>query len=466
MRSTAEHLDGNMVRLSVEMDEAEVEGIVADSYKTLSRQARVPGFRPGKVPRQVLEARLGGAVALRAEALRDALPDLYGKAVAEANLDPIAPPEIDITSGKEGGPLAFDALVQVRPLVGIPGYAGLRVEVPAVEATDEEIDRQVDRMRDTEAELVEVSRPAAEGDHVTVDVHGTRAGEEIVATDDYLYEVGSMAIGPEVDAVLHGAKPGDVLTAEAAPPGADDPAAETVSFRLLVKEVKEKQLPELNDEWAAESSDFDTVDELRADMRRRISSVKRLQAQAVLREGSLRALAELVDADEVPGVLVEDEMRQRLHRLEHRLAEQKVTIDQLLLSTGQSAEQFTEELRSGALDEVKGDLALYALAEAEGIEATDAEVDADVADMAERLDVDEQVLRTRLEHEDRMPAVRSERRKRKAFDWLVEHVEMVDSEGNNVPRAALELDEQAPGDEPRDDEEDTDVEPTQGGSEA
>jgi trigger factor len=452
-----------MVRLSVEMDEAEVDEIIADSVKTLSRQARVPGFRPGKVPRRVLEARLGGAVALRAEALRDALPDLYGKAVVEANLDPIAPPEIDITSGKESGPVAFDAVVQVRPLVAIPGYAGLRVELPAIEPTDEEIDRQVDRMRETEAELVEVPRGAIEGDHVTVDVHGTLKGEEVVAADDYLYEVGSLSIGPEVDAVLHGGKPGDVLTAEAAPPGAaEGDAGPAISFRLLVKDVKEKRLPELTDEWVAESSDFDTVEALRADLRTRIGTVKRLQAQAALREGALHALAELVDADEVPDVLVDDEMRQRLHRLEHRLAEQKVSMDQLLATTGETPDQFVTDMRNGALAEVKGDLALHALAEAEEIEVTDDELETDVADMADRLGVDASVLRTRLEHEDRMPAVRSERRKRKAYDWLVEHVEAVDPDGNPVPREALE-----PEDASSDDEKDTDdVEPTQVGSEA
>lgn len=457
-----------MVRLSVEMDEAEVEGIVTDSYKKLSRQARIPGFRPGKVPRRVLEARLGGAAVLRAEALNDALSDLYGKAVVETNLDPIAPPDIDITSGKESGPLAFDAMVQVRPVVGIIGYAGLQVELPAVEATDEEIDRQVDRMRDTEAELLEVSRPATEGDHVTVDVHGSQAGTEVIATDDYLYEIGSMAIGPEVDAVLRGSKPGDVLTADAVPQGAEDQAGvPPIAFRLLVKEVKEKRLPELTDEWAAESSDFDTVEALRADLSRRISTIKRLQAQSALREGALLALAELVEADEVPEVLVADQMRHRLHNLEHRLAEQKVGLDQLLASTGQSVEEFTAELQSGALEEVKSDLALYALAEAEDIEVTEDELDADVADMAQSLGVDAQVLRERLEHEDRMPAVRSERRKRKAFDWLVEHVETVDNQGNAVPREALELEGEASSDEESDTEEDTDhPEPTQEDTEA
>src|SRR5579863_4706144 len=123
MRATSEAVEGNKVRLSVEVDEAEVDSVLTEAIRTLSRQARVPGFRPGKVPRQVLEARMGGAVGLRAEALREAIPDFYARALSETEVDPIAPPEIDITAGEEKGPLTFDALVEVRPLVAIPGYA-------------------------------------------------------------------------------------------------------------------------------------------------------------------------------------------------------------------------------------------------------------------------------------------------------------------------------------------------------
>lgn len=435
MRSTTEQLEGNVVRLSVEIDEAEVEGIVTESYRTLSRQARVPGFRPGKVPRRVLEARLGGAKALRAEALRDALPELYGQAVTEANLDPIAPPEIDITSGAEAGPVSFDAVVQVRPVVGIPGYAGLRVEVSALEPTDEEVDEQVDRMRDTEAELVEVGRPAVDGDHVTIDLRGTdQRGEDVVSTDDLLYEVGSETVGPELDTALRGSRPGDMLTVDVTPQGAAGP----VALKVLVKDVKEKRLPEVTDEWAAESSEFATVEELRADIRRRIGEVKVLRARLALHERALAALADLVDEDEVPAVLVDEEIRRRLHQLEHRLADQRVTLEQFLAANGRSTDDLVAELRATATGEVKGDLALYALAEAEQVELDDDELAAEIDGMAARLGVEPEALRARLEHEDRLPAVRSEGRKRKAFDWLLEHVEVVDPDGNPVPRAALQ----------------------------
>src|SRR5580700_10914505 len=153
MRATAEPLEGNLVRLSVEIDEPEFDRALLGVVKTLASQIRVPGFRPGKVPRKVLEARMGGAGALRSEALRESLPDFYAQAVLDAEIDPIASPEIDITSGEEGGAVSFDAVVQVRPLVSIPGYVGLQVTLPGLSVSEDEVDHQVDRLRENDAEL-------------------------------------------------------------------------------------------------------------------------------------------------------------------------------------------------------------------------------------------------------------------------------------------------------------------------
>lgn len=149
MRATTEPLEGNLVRLSVEIDEPEFDKALVDVVKTLATQIRVPGFRPGKVPRKVLEARMGGAGALRAEALREALPDFYARAVVDSEIDPIASPEIDITSGEDSGAISFDAVVQVRPTVSIPGYDGLQVTLPGIVVSDEDIDRQIDRLART-----------------------------------------------------------------------------------------------------------------------------------------------------------------------------------------------------------------------------------------------------------------------------------------------------------------------------
>lgn len=436
MRATAEPVEGNKVRLSVEIDEPEIDKALDETVRSLSSQARVPGFRPGHVPRQVLEARMGGAAALRAEALREALPDFYARAVAEAELDPIAPPEIDITDGEEQGPVAFDAVVEVRPTVAIPGYLGLQVTVPSPRVTEDEVDAQVAAVRDTDAELVEVGRPAAAGDHVTIDLHGTGPGGEGVADlEDYLYEVGSGLVVPELDAQLRGAKVGDVLGFEATP----TESAGSVSFRILVKEVKEKRLPELTDEWAAESSEFATVEELRADMRGRLGRVKAFQAAMARRERALGALAALVDDDEVPEILVEEEVRERVHSLSHRLEEQRIGLEQFLAATGRTGDELVVQVREDARSAVKVDLALRALADAEALEVTDDELDAEIEAMGDRMNVEARALRRQLDRAGRTAAVRSEQRKAKAVTWLLDHVAMVDEDGNEIAADELEV---------------------------
>ncbi len=442
MRASSETVEGNKVRLSVEVDEAEVDRVLADAVRALSRQVRVPGFRPGKVPRQVLEARMGGAAALRTEALREAIPDFYARALADAEIDPISPPEIDITSGQDAGALAFDAVVEVRPVVPIPGYAGLKVTIPSPKVAESDVDAQIDRLRETDAELVEAERPARDGDHVTIDIHGTLPdGEEVIGADDFLYEVGSARVVPELDDQLRGSNVGDVLAFSANAPSAPSGQERDIAFRVLVKDVKEKKLPEVTDEWATEASEFSTVAELRADLRGRLAKTKIVQAQLALRQGALAALAELVEDDQVPEVLVEEEVRERLHDLGHRLEQQGLSVGQFLQLTGMAEEAFLADLRTEARQAVKSDLALRSLAEQESLEVGDDEVDAEIDAMASRLQLQPAVVRERLRRGGRIPAVRSEQRKTKALAWLLDHVEVVDEEGAAVSREELRVDE-------------------------
>lgn len=445
MRATSEAVEGNKVRLSVEVDEPEVDRVLDEAVRSLSRQVRVPGFRPGKVPRQVLEARMGGAVALRTEALRDAIPDFYAQALSEAEVDPIAPPEIDITAGEESGPLAFDAVVEVRPLVAIPGYAGLRATIPSPAVADGDVDAQIDRMRETEAELSAVDRPARDGDNVTIDLHGTDgSGEEVLATDDFLYEVGGGTVVPELDTELRGAKVGDVLAFGAEVPGVEG----SIAFRVLVKEVQEKKLPEATDEWAAESSEFATLEELRQDLRGRLRQAKLAQAQMALRERALGELVELVDDEEVPEVLVEEEVRQRVHDLGHRLEQQGIGMQDFLQATGRTGEELVAEVRVEARRSVRADLALRALAEAEALEVGEDDLAAEIDAMAERMNLQADEVRDRLARGGRMAAVRSEQRKAKALTWLLDHIEVVDEDGNPVSREDLKSDEDEDGEAP------------------
>src|SRR5580693_4168554 len=443
MRATTEPLEGNLVRLSVEIDEPEFDRALVGVVKTLASQVRVPGFRPGKVPRKVLEARMGGAGALRAEALRESLPDFYAQAVTDTELDPIAQPEIDITSGEDGGAVTFDAVVQVRPLVAIPGYDGLSVTLPGLAVSEEEMQRQLDRLRENDAELDTVNRPAIDGDLVTIDLHGNDPdGAEVVGVDDYLYEVGAGTVVPALDVELRGSKAGAILAFEAANP---NDAEEMVSFRVLLKEVKVKKLPEVTDEWAAESSEFDTVAELRADIATRIGRVKLMQSQMALRQKSIEALAELVTDDVVPEVLVDAEVNERLHDLQHRLEAQKLGLAEYFQATGTTPDELLAAVRVDAEAAVKADLALRALVEAEEVALSDEELDAEIERMAERFGTTPAELRRQLDTAGRTGAVRSELRKGKALEWLLDHVELVDEEGTPMSRDDLKVDASGEG---------------------
>jgi trigger factor len=437
MRATAAPEEGNKVRLSVEIDETEIDKALDGVLRRLSREVKVPGFRPGKVPRRVIEARMGGATALRGEALREALPDFYAQAVSDTEVDPIDQPEIDITSGDESGPVSFDAVVLVRPTVGIPGYQGLVVTVPSLEVTEEEVTAQIDRLRATSGELVDVSRPAQDGDQVTIDIHGTRGdgggGDDgDLDAEDFLYEVGSGTVVPELDDQLRGAKTGDIFSFDYTLEALN----QTVTFRVLVKDVKELVLPEVTDEWASEASEFETAEELTNDVTERLRQRHIVQAQASLQQKTAEALVELV-TEEIPEQLVVEELRERIHDLNHRLDAQGMSLGQFLGATGRDEQEFLDELRVGALQSVKIDLALRALVEAEGIEVSDEELGEELAAMGERLEMDADEVREQLERAGRLPAVRSDRRKAKAMRWLVDNVELVDEEGAPVSRDDL-----------------------------
>ena len=440
MKALVEPLEGNKVKLTVEVDEAEFDKALNAAFKRLAQEVRIPGFRPGKAPRRILEAKLGTGVA-REEAVRESLPGYYADALRETEVDAIAPPEIDITSGREDGPLAFDAVVEVRPKITVPGYKGIKVTVPAPEATDDDLAAQIDRLRAQGAQLDDVARAARAGDAVVLDIHGTAGGEPVEGAEatDLTYDVGSGSLVDGLDEQVAGAKVGDVLTFSAELPGHEAP----VDFRVLVKGVKEKILPEVDDEWAGEVSEFDTVAELRADLANRLSTVKRVNARLALREGVGESLAAMV-VDEVPTALVDAEIQRRVEDLAHRLEHQGASLTQWLEAIGQTAEEFLEGLRGEAATTVRVDLALRSVAEAESIEATDDDIDDEIAKVATSSGEKPERLRRQLERNGAIPAVRQDLRRAKALEWLIENAEVVDPNGKAVDRALLEEPEPQP----------------------
>ena len=429
MRSTSEALEGNRVKLTVEIDEEELRGAVDETIRRLQKEVAVPGFLPGKVPRRLLEVRLG-AEAIRAEVIRHALPDYYAQAVEEADLDTIAAPEIDITSGENTGALAFDAVVEVRPKVSIAGYQGLVVTVPSLEPTELEIDARIDRLREQFAELNEVERPARDGDLVTVDVQGVRDGNvaDGLSADDFVYEVGTGGIVDGADEALRGKKAGDIVEVDA--PQLQGGAGK---LRLLVKQVREKVLPEANDEWASDASEFDTLEELREDLANRLTRLKKLEARFIVRERAIEALAELV-SDEMPATLVAVEAQATRDTLARRLAERGMTIDQYLETMSQAPEELAAEFERQAVSQVRVDLALRALADAEEIVVDDQDLAARIERLASETSQDARSLATRLARTGGLEQLRSDVRNEKAVEWLTDSVDLVDEQGAPMDR--------------------------------
>ena len=431
--TSVEELAENKVRLHVSIPAPDFERAIDAAFRKLAGEVKIPGFRPGKAPRRLLEARLGSDVA-RDQALRDSLPGYYADAVESERLDTIAAPEIDITAGEESGDVEFDAVVEVRPVVELQGYEELRVEVPSPAVADDAVDTQVDALRDRFADLEDSSRPLVEGDYAQIDIKGYvhDAAVDALTATDYLYEVGSGMLVPKLDTELAGKRPGDILKfSDALPERFGEQAGEDIAFQVLVKEAKRKVLPDVTDEWASEVSEFETVDELRADIRKRLDLVNTMQAQMAARDKVLDAASELVTID-LSDALVQQEMEQRLHDIAHRLEAQGVTIPQYLEATGMDQQELVQQVRVAAERGVRADLALRAVAVQENIVATDEELDAEIARLAERLEEKPNKVRRDLERRGILEAVRSDIAKGKALRHLVDHAGVVDEAGNPV----------------------------------
>jgi trigger factor len=433
MDTSVEPLEGNKVRLHVAVTDEEFDHAIDSAFRKLARQVRIPGFRPGKAPRRILEARLGADVA-REQALQDALPGYYSEAVESRGLDTIAPPEIDITAGADSGPVEFDAVVEVRPAIQLKDYDALRVEVDAPDVSDETLDAQVDALRERFADLEDSARPLQDGDFASIDIKGYVHDEVIdaLSATDLLYEVGSGLVVDELDTELRGKRPGDILKFNASlPERFGERAGEEIAFQVLVKEAKQKVLPDATDEWASEASEFDTIAELRDDIRNRLDLFARVQARAAVREKVLDAVADKVDI-EVPDVLVREEMERRLHDFMHRLEHQGMTIPEYLEATGQAQETFIAGLRDGSTRAVKADLALRAVVAQEAVEVSDDEVDAEVTTIAGQMGQKPEEVRRDLDRRGALEALRSEIARGKALQFLIDHATAVDEEGRTL----------------------------------
>jgi trigger factor len=425
--TTSERVDKDRVKLRVEVPEDALRPALEQAYRRWARDVKVPGFRKGKVPRQLIDARVG-ADTVRQEALQEALPGFYRDALVAEELIAIAPPEIEVVDFIAGSPLVFEATVDVRPEVDVPDLSRIVVEAPPREVTDEDVAEQLERLRDRFAELDTVGREARRGDHVLIDLNGYRHDQPVegMSAPDLLYEVGSNSGPPKLDDELQGTRPGAILkfNSEVVVPGEGGEASpQDVSFTVLVKEVKAKRLPPLDDEFAKTVGSFDSLEELRADLRERLAEVVRARAEEELRA---LVLERIVDASHLdpPARLVEEEFAHRLAHLEADLKRAGLTLEHYAREVGSTELELRKDLRSHARRSVKAELLLEEIARREGIDVTQEEIAREIAIAAARAERDPKEVAEQLMESGQISSVAADIMRRKALDFAVENVEV------------------------------------------
>lgn len=431
MKSTLEPLEGNKIKLSVEVDDAEFAKDIDAAFRKLALEVRLPGFRPGKAPRKILEARIGLAPA-REQALRDGIPQYLAKAVREHEVDLIASPDIEITGGGEEGLVTFDATCQVRPTVSVPGYAGLRIELPNPEPTDAEVQDALDSERRRHGTLTVVERPAAKGDYVTMDLEAHRNGEPVpgLNTEDWLYEIGRGWVAEGFDDHLIGTTAGDSVTFTATPSG----TAEEADFSVKIGNVQELVLPEPTDEWVAENlPEHDSVEAWTQSVRTRLGAIRLNQGRQALIERATTALAALVD-EAPPEGMVDQELQARVENFVKDLQTRGISVEQWMSATGQDTNTLIETFREQATKAVIVDLALRAVAEAEQVEVDESDIESEYARIAMRAGMKAKDVRKAYEKNDAVFDLVAQLRKSKALDWLLHHIEIVDDAGTPLDR--------------------------------
>lgn len=425
MKTTVTQEGPTKVRISVEATPDEVAPAVDRAFERLAGEVKVPGFRQGKVPRKVLEARLD-ADQIRHVAIEEAVPLLWRQAITENDVKPITLPEIDVKSYDDAG-LTFEALFEVRPEINLPDFAQISVERPIATVNDEELEEQLKRLQERFATLETVAHPARSADFALIDLKGYRNDKEVpeASATDLLYEVGSQRFVPELDTELEGKRQGDILKFNATLPDTypGEFSGQEISFQVLVKEIRQKNLPALDDEFAKSASEFDTLDELRADLRTRIEELKRVSSDAEVRNRLLENVIETASVP-VPEALVNDELSYRVARFSDQLRQAGVSVDQYLERTGQSEEQITDDLRRQAERNVAAQLILDEVGQREELEASEEDLQAELLTHAQALQKKPEELREDLVSRGRLGALAADIIRRKALDLIVERADI------------------------------------------
>jgi trigger factor len=437
METTVETTDPHTVKLTIEVPEDEFGKDLDRTYRAIANQIKIPGFRKGKVPKQIIDTQIGQD-AIFEEFVNSSVPAYFRQAVADEDLAPIADPDIDVQQLEPGKPFVFSATVEVRPRLSFEesDYTGIKVTKPTVEVTEQEIDDWIERLRERFSELEPVGRPVQQGDFVTVDLTVIKGGQKVeqASREDYLYFVGSGEVGEKLDVELVGAKPGAILKVSDALPErfGDELGGAAVEITVLVKDVKARRLPEVDDEFAKTASEFDTIQQLRDDLRERLTEVKEREAGAALRDLVLEAMIDKVDVD-LPQSLIDEETDHRIHHARDRAERMGVGLEKMLEIQGWDEARLREDSREHAIRAIKSDLVLEGIARNASLEVTAEEIGAEIAVLAQAYGREPKAVAKDLERSGQVVTLAGDIIRTKALDLLVERADVDTEQPEDAP---------------------------------
>ncbi|MBN8867612.1 MAG: trigger factor [Solirubrobacterales bacterium] len=431
MKTTVAELEDSRARVEVEVPADEVSVQVQRAARALAREMRMPGFRKGKAPPSLAIQRLGYETVFQ-EALQESLPEWYQKAVYASGVVPIGSPEVEVTKAptQDGEPVEFKFEVGVRPTATLGEYTGLEVEKAGTEVPDEVIDREIERLREGMASLDVVDRAAEEGDHVLVDFVGSLDGVEFEggSANDHTIEIGSGQLIDDFEEQIVGAKAGDEVAVNVNFPeeyGAAELAGQNADFAVTVKEVRVKQLPELDDDFASEASEFDTIDELKADIAEKLGESAEQRIEQDFRTAAVDAAVANATVG-VPEDILRARGEERWERVERQMASQGMNPDTYLQMQGKTRDEIIDESLDDADQEIRREAVLVAVADAEGIEVTDEEMAEELEHAASHERTTGAKLLERLKRDGRHEMVAADIKVRKAIDKIAETAKPVE----------------------------------------
>lgn len=431
MKSAVETLSPTRAKLTVEVPFEELKPSLDAAYKKIAQQINVPGFRRGKVPPAVIDRQVGRPVILD-EAVNEVIPQKYIEALQEHSLTPLAQPEIEVTKFEDNASLEFTAEVEIRPAITLPDYDGVTAQVDDIELTDADVDEQVEALRERFATLIDVERAAADGDFVVLDLKATRDGEAIdgAEVNGMSYKVGRGGMLDGLDEALVGMSAGDEKTFASQLVGGDL-VGESVDVAVSVSQVQEQELPALDDEFAQMASEFDTVDELTADVRERLGRGKRLEQAAAARDAVLEQLLEKVEVP-LPETIVTDELNARRQGIEQQLMYAGLTMDKYLEDEGQTMEEFEADLERRVRDAVAAQFILDEIAKVEEFGIDQSELSEHLVRRAQQSGQDPQEFANHMFEHNHIPDLVQEILRGKALAKIVETAVVTDASGNAV----------------------------------